>query len=107
MRRMDFDVVGGAKPTIAHFLPWPSIGGVEVATLRIIESTREQFRHVAFCMTNAVELKEACEKAGAEVVSYDPPEPSLRHALRYLRQSQVVAREMKRLGVNLAHCSET
>ena len=107
MRSMDSDVVGGAKPTIAHLLPWASIGGVEVATLRIIEATREQFRHVAFCMTNAVDLKKACERAGAEVVSYDPPEPSLRHGLRYLRQSQAVAREMKRLGVNLAHCSET
>ncbi len=41
------------------------------------------------------------------MVSYVPPEPSLRHALHYFKQSLVVAREMKRLGVNLAHCSET
>jgi glycosyltransferase involved in cell wall biosynthesis len=107
MRSTDVNKVGGVRPIIAHFLPWTSIGGVEIATLRIIEATSHQFRHVAFCMQNAVELKVACERLGAEVVSYVPPEPSLRHALHYFKQSLVVARDMKRLGVNLAHCSET
>ncbi|MBB5339838.1 glycosyltransferase [Tunturiibacter gelidoferens] len=107
MRSADSNVVEAEKPTIAHFLPWDGIGGVEIATLRIIEATRDQFRHVAFCKPTALELKDACEKAGVVVVSYVPPEPSVRHALRYFKQSLTVAREMKRLGVNLAHCSET
>jgi len=107
MRSADSNVVEAGKPTIAHFLPWDSIGGVEIATLRIIEATRDQFCHVTFCKQGALELKQACEKAGAVVVSYVPPEPSLRHGLRYLRQSLTVAQEMRRLRVNLAHCSET
>lgn len=107
MRGTDSRAIEAARPTIAHLLPWVSIGGVEVATLRIIEATRDQFRHVAFCMQDAIELKLACEEAGALVVSYVPPEPSLRHAIRYFNESLVVAREMRRLGVNLAVCSET
>src|SRR5271170_3033037 len=107
MRSTDSYAIEVAKPTIAHFLPWVSIGGVEVATLRIIEATRDQFRHVAFCMQNALELKSACAEVGAEVVSYVPPEPSLRHTVRYFKQSLAVARELKRHGVDLAHCSET
>jgi len=63
--------------TIGHLLPWGSIGGVEVATLRIIKATRGEFHHVAFCMSKAMELQKAFAEAGAEVVSYDPPEPSL------------------------------
>jgi glycosyltransferase involved in cell wall biosynthesis len=107
MRSTDSQAIGVAKPTIAHLLPWVSIGGVEVATLRIIEATRDQFRHVAFCMPGALELKAACAEAGAKVVSYVPPEPSLRHALRYFKQSLAVTRELKRHDIDLAHCSET
>jgi glycosyltransferase involved in cell wall biosynthesis len=107
MRGEGVDVAGGRKPTIAHFLPWDSIGGVEIGTLRIIEATRDQFRHVTFCMPQAVELREACEEAGAEVVLYVPPEPSVRHGLRFLRESLVVADDLTRMRVDLAHCSET
>jgi glycosyltransferase involved in cell wall biosynthesis len=107
MRSKVSNVIEAGKPTIAHFLPWDSIGGVEIATLRIIEATRDQFRHVAFCKQGALELQQACEKTGAVVVSYVPPEPSLRHGLRYLKQSLTAAKEMRRLRVNLAHCSET
>ncbi len=42
MRSTAADGVKGGKPTIAHLLPWPSIGGVEIATARIIEATRHQ-----------------------------------------------------------------
>ncbi len=107
MRSTAADGVKGGKPTIAHLLPWPSIGGVEIATARIIEATRHQFRHIAFCMPNSAELRSLCEQSGAEVVSYVPPEPSLRHGVRFLKESLLVARELKRLGVDLAHCSET
>ena len=93
--------------TIGHLLPWGSIGGVEVATLRIIKATRGEFHHVAFCMSKAMELQKAFAEAGAEVVSYDPPEPSLRHFPRFYRESRAVARLLKLHGVALAHCSET
>src|ERR1700682_3136558 len=93
-------------PTIAHLLPWGSIGGVEVATLRIINATRGEFHHVAFCMSKDTELQAAFAEAVAEVVSYDPPEPSLRHFPRFYRESRAVARLLKQHGVALAHCSE-
>jgi len=35
--------------------------------------TGDRFRHVAFCMQSANDLKEACERAGAEVVTYVLP----------------------------------
>jgi glycosyltransferase involved in cell wall biosynthesis len=104
MRSIDSDA---RKPTIAHLLPWPSIGGVEIATLRIIEMTGDRFRHVAFCMQSANDLKEACERAGAEVVTYVPPEPSIRHGLRFFKESLAVSRELKRIGADLAHFSDT
>src|SRR5579875_902501 len=38
------------RTTIAHLLPWPAIGGTEIATVRLIAATRKEFRHVAFCI---------------------------------------------------------
>src|ERR1035441_4821591 len=64
--------------TIAHFMPGSGIGGVEIATLRLVEATRERFRHVAFCLDDAVSLRNSFEKLGIETVTYTPPEPSLR-----------------------------
>ena len=95
-----------SKATIGHLLPWPSIGGVEVATLRIIKATSADFRHVAFCIRGSSELAAACEQAGAEVAFYHPPEPSLRHGWRYMRESMLVAKELRQRAVDLAHCSE-
>ncbi len=98
---------GAGRPTVAHMLPWPSIGGVEVATFRLIEATREEFRHVAFCMPGTAALQAACAGAGAEVTTYVPPEPSLRHFPRFLGESRLVARELTRQRTDLVHCSET
>ncbi len=94
------------KPTIAHLLPWPAIGGVEVATLRLIRATEPEFRHVAFCLPDTPELQAACREAGAEVACYTPPTPSLRHFAAFYRQSQALARDLIRQGVDLIHCSE-
>jgi glycosyltransferase involved in cell wall biosynthesis len=95
-----------ARPTIAHLLPWPALGGVEIATTRLMRSTSDRFHHVAFCIRGSRELIAACQQAGAEVVEYVPPEPSARHFLRFLSESRLVAGELKRCGAEIAHCSE-
>ncbi len=96
----------GNRPSIAHLLPWPTIGGVEIATFRLIEETKQEFRHIAFCMPETPELGAALQVAGAEVVTYLPPQPSARHFLRYLSESRLVADLLRRHNVDLAHCSE-
>lgn len=97
----------GNKKTIAHLLPWATIGGIEVATMRLITATADRFRHIAFCISSASELKDACERAGATVVSYDPPEPSVRRAARFFGQSREVAKKLRSFDVDLVHFSET
>jgi glycosyltransferase involved in cell wall biosynthesis len=96
----------GGKITIAHMLPWSGIGGVEIATLRIVEATRDQFRHVAFCLYNAPTVREMFEQAGIETVSYIPPEPSLLHGLRYFHQSRLIARDIRKAGATIIHFAE-
>jgi glycosyltransferase involved in cell wall biosynthesis len=96
----------GGRLTIAHFMPWAGMGGVEIATLRMVEATREEFDHVAFCLPDA-KVRESFEVAGVPTISYVPPELSARHALRYYRDSTVIARQLRKLGVDIVHFAET
>jgi len=92
--------------TVAHFMPWSGMGGVEIATLRMVEATRQQFRHIAFCLPDAVALQDAFQRLGIETVLYTPSVPSLRHASRFYRESNVVARQIRKAGADIVHFSD-
>jgi glycosyltransferase involved in cell wall biosynthesis len=94
------------KLTIAHFMPWSGMGGVEVATLRMIDATREQYRNVVFCLHDAVTLKNFLEKSGIATITYTPPEPSLRHLGKYYKESLIVARQIQHAGVDIVHFAD-
>ncbi len=92
--------------TVAHFMPWSGIGGVEIATLRLVEATRHRFHHVAFCLEDAVALRESFQEMGIETVTYAVPVPSLRHGIRFFRESRVVALQIQRVGADIVHFSD-
>jgi glycosyltransferase involved in cell wall biosynthesis len=82
------------------------MGGVEIATLRLVEATRQRFRHVAFCLHDAVALQGSFEKMGVETVTYVPPVPSLRHAGRYFAQSKILARQIRQADADIVHFAD-
>jgi glycosyltransferase involved in cell wall biosynthesis len=92
--------------TVAHFMPWSGIGGVEIATLRMVEATREEFRHIAFCMGDAA-VKELFERIRVETVTYSPPVSSVRHAGKYYKDSLVISDQLESRGADVAHFAET
>jgi len=92
--------------TIAHVMPWSGMGGVEIATLRLVAATRDRFRHVAFCLADADDLRARFEEMGVEVVTYVAPTPSIRHWSRYYGESQAVARLLRGVGANVVHFAE-
>jgi glycosyltransferase involved in cell wall biosynthesis len=101
------DERSGKKITVAHFMPWSGMGGVEIATLRLIDATREQqFRHVVFCLHDATALRTSFEQSGIETVIYAPPEPSLRHAGRFYKESVAIARQLKQAEADIVHFSD-
>jgi glycosyltransferase involved in cell wall biosynthesis len=103
---MKDDGQSGRKITVAHFMPWSGIGGVEIATLRMTDATRDRFRHVAFCLHDAVDLRTSFENSGIETVIYSPPEPSLRHGDRFYRESSAIARQLKQVKADVVHFSD-
>jgi glycosyltransferase involved in cell wall biosynthesis len=98
--------ISESRRTIAHFMPWSGIGGVEIATLRLVDATRDRFRHVAFCLSDATALVESFHALGVETRIYTPPVPSLRHAGKFIRDSATIARELRATGVDVVHFSD-
>jgi glycosyltransferase involved in cell wall biosynthesis len=92
---------------IAHILPFPSMGGVEVAALRLMESLEgEQFRNTAFHVRGAESVARAFGAAGFETVGHDQVEPSYLHPRAFFQNSLRLAREFRQRGVNLVHCQD-
>lgn len=92
--------------TVAHFMPWTGIGGTEIATVRMMDLMRERFRSVAFCLEDATVLHEMCHALGIETVVYTPPEPSIRHFVRFYSQSRRLARQIRNTGAQIAHFAD-
>lgn len=90
---------------VAHIMPWAGIGGVEIATLRLVDATRHQIHHVAFCMQNA-NVAPAFAERGIETVLYQQPVPSLRHFVRFYRQSKVLAARLREARADIVHFAE-
>lgn len=96
-----------SRYNIAHILPWPSIGGVEQATLRIAQGVESaQFKNIAFCLPGPVPVREMFAAAGFETSVYQAVDPSYRRPRAFLRASFELARELKRRRVDLVHCSD-
>lgn len=106
MRKVIGDSKSDRKLSIAHFMPWSGIGGVEIATLRMIDATKERFRHVAFCLPDAVVLRDSFNELGIEVITYTPPEPSLRHAVRFYKAALVIARQIRQVKADIVHFAD-
>ena len=92
---------------VAHVLPWPTVGGVEAATRRVTQATADGvFEHVVFRVPGADQVSRFFDDVGVANYEYRPVEPSYRHFLPYFKGSLALAREFKRLGVSLIHCSD-
>jgi len=88
-------------------MPWAGIGGTEHATLRIARAVRDRgFHSIAFCRDDAPEVHEFFRAAEIPTVSYRLTELSLRAPVAFARNTRTIARELKRLDVDLLHCAD-
>jgi glycosyltransferase involved in cell wall biosynthesis len=91
---------------IAHILPWTTVGGVESATLRIVESVDDEFKHYAFNVHGAKPVRHLFEANGIETVEYFPVEHSYRHFRPFLAGSRALATQFRQNEISLVHCSD-
>ena len=98
---------GGQRFRIAHVLPWNTVGGIEIATLRIAQAIRERdFDSVFFCPGVAGGAADMVREAGFDVVAYEPAELSLRRPAPFLLTSRLLARRFREHAVSLVHFSD-
>lgn len=94
------------RDNIAHILPWPSVGGTELATLRLARAVAPRYQSKVFCLQDATKVSKLFSDQGFETVSYQPIVPSYRHLTRFLRESYALAQEFKRHEIDIVHCSD-
>lgn len=93
--------------TIAHVLPYPAVGGTEHATLRIAKAVDpSRYASIAFHLPDVDPIRALFTEAHVPCTTYEPAEPSYRHARRYLQASAAIAREFRRHKVDLVHCAD-
>ena len=94
-------------PVIGYVLQCGTVGGGEVATLRVARALaeRRRFHPVALCLDGSAVLR-AFESASIETVPFTPAEFSYRRGWRYARSVVTIARTIRRLGIDLVHCSD-
>ena len=100
---------GGRRPerVVAHFMPWTGVGGTEHATLRIASAVRDRgFRSIAFCRDDAREVLELFGQAGIETVTYRDADLGLSQPGAIVARGRAIARDIRRLGVDLLHCAD-
>jgi glycosyltransferase involved in cell wall biosynthesis len=103
---MKDDQPSRTKPTVAHLIASNIMGGVEIATLRLTALTSGRFHHIAFCVEEAAALRDLFQKQGTETAAYKLPTPSLRHGLRFYRESNVIAKQLRALNVDIVHFAD-
>ena len=90
---------------IAHILRWSSVGGTEIATLRLMQHLPD-FRHLAFLASEPSPASALFAGAGFPVRGYDSAELSLRWPLPFLGASIRMARRLRQAQATVVHCSD-
>jgi glycosyltransferase involved in cell wall biosynthesis len=100
-------IAARSRHTIAHVLPFPSVGGTEHATLRIMKAAdTSRYRNLAFVLSESDSVLSFFADAGIPCLSYEPADHSYRHAPTYWRASLALARAFRRNQVDLVHCAD-
>jgi glycosyltransferase involved in cell wall biosynthesis len=92
---------------IAHILPWSTVGGTEISTLRIAQGLNGPgYHHVAFCTDEAAPVESFFRAAGFPTTTYRSVDLSYRRPGPFLKASLQLARELGRQKVDVVHCSD-
>jgi glycosyltransferase involved in cell wall biosynthesis len=103
---MDRIGMTGTPLRIAHVLPWPTVGGVEHGTLRLIAGLdKDRFGSIAFCAGGGTEVADLFESHGVPTAGYLPVEPSLTRP-GFASATRALAREFRQRGIDIVHCAD-
>lgn len=92
---------------IGHVMPYPGIGGTELATLRMAKLTESnEIRNHFLIPESYAKVAELFVNNGFPVHEIDLIEPSIRHFRRYYNESKKLAVKINHIGLDLIHASD-
>jgi glycosyltransferase involved in cell wall biosynthesis len=93
---------------VAHLLPWPGLGGVATAALRLAAALEEtgEFHNLAFCHGKGTKVERMFAGAGIETVEYEAGEFSYRHPAEYLRGTSRFLKLLREHKIELLHSTD-
>ncbi|HXR77162.1 MAG TPA: glycosyltransferase, partial [Bryobacteraceae bacterium] len=92
---------------IAHILPFPNIGGTELATLRLADAlAMAGYESILFCPSGSTQLRQLFHDHSFVTSCYDQVEPSYHNPGPYLRATHFLVHELRRHQVRIVHCSD-
>ncbi len=95
------------QKTIAHVLPWASIGGTELQTLRLAEESRRLgFTNIMYVPEGAHKVRSLFEDESFPVFEYEQIQPSYTKPGRFLRNARRIARLIRTQQIDLLHCAD-
>jgi glycosyltransferase involved in cell wall biosynthesis len=96
----------GARLRIAHVLPWPTVGGVEQGTLRLVDGLdTDRFDNIAFCVQGGTQVVDLFEDHGIRTAVYPAVEPSITRP-GFASATRALASRLRRGGVDIVHCAD-
>ncbi|HUQ90187.1 MAG TPA: glycosyltransferase [Bryobacteraceae bacterium] len=94
---------GASRLRIAHILPFPGVGGTEIATVRLARAAASHGHENVVFHLNTPEAGQFFSKEGLETAIFGGIQPSLRHPGSYLEESRSLAAEFSRRRISLIH----
>ena len=93
---------------VAHLLPWPGLGGVATAALRLATALEETggFHNLAFCHGRETRVGRMFNEAGIETIEYEAGEFSYRHPTAYLRGSKRFLKLLREHRIDIIHSAD-
>ncbi len=93
---------------VAHVLPWPGLGGVATAALRLAEALEDAggCESLAFCHGNDTKVSRMFGDAGIRVIEYEAGKFSYRHPKAYLRGSKLFHKLLREHRVDIVHSAD-
>jgi glycosyltransferase involved in cell wall biosynthesis len=93
---------------VGHVLPWPGLGGVATAALRLATALEEtgEFHNLAFCHGAETKVGRMFGEAGIETVEYTAGEFSYRHPAAYLRGTKRFLRLIREHKIDIIHSAD-
>lgn len=96
-----------SRARVAHVLPWASIGGTELQTLRLAQTARELgYANVIYVPAGASKVRALFLDEQFEVIDYEQVQPRYTRPAAFWKNLRCFAASLRANRIQIVHCSD-